>query len=143
MRRTHLYLALAAGLAFASSALAAAQPANINGAWTFRAGRFPNGCAMSGELKLTPAGKDAFTCTLSTHEVCPDIAGGAKQSCTAMRKGAKLSVKSKVLSVDPTFSNYYPDNFELDIVSGAYMKGQLNSAGKAPAEFFRGDAPVS
>jgi hypothetical protein len=98
---------------------------------------------MSGEMKITRAGKDSYTCTLSTHEVCPDIAGGARQSCTATRTGAKLTVKSKVLSVDPTFSNYYPDDFELDIVSGAYMKGQLNSAGKAPAEFFRGDAPVS
>jgi hypothetical protein len=134
---------LAAGLAFAGSALAAAQSADISGAWTFRAGKFENGCVMSGKITLKPAGKDAFTCALETHEVCPGIEGGAKQSCTATRKGAKLSVKSKVLSVDPVFSNYAADDFELDIVSGVYMKGQLHSAGTAPAEFFRGDAPIS
>ena len=143
MRRTTLALVLAGGLAFAGSALAAAQAADVSGAWTFRAGKFENGCVMSGKINLMPAGKDAFTCTLETHEVCPDIEGGAKQSCTATRKGVKLSVKSKVLSVSPSFSNYYADDFELDIVSGAYMKGRLLSAGTAPAEFFRGDAPVS
>ena len=139
----HRTLALVAGLAFAGSALAAAQSADITGAWTFRTGHFANGCTMTGEMKIARAANGAHTCTFSTHEVCADISGGAKQSCTAERKNGKFSITSKVLSVEPSFSHYYPDDFELEIVSGAYMKGQLNSAGQAPVEFFRGDTPVS
>ncbi|HWA22867.1 MAG TPA: hypothetical protein VG735_10770 [Caulobacterales bacterium] len=136
-------LALVAGLAFAGSALAAAQSSDITGAWTFQTGHFDNGCSMTGQMKIARAANGAHSCTFSTHETCANISGGAKQSCTAERKDGKLSIKSKVLSVEPTFQHYYPDDFELEIVSGAYMKGQLNSAGQAPVEFFRGDAPVS
>lgn len=142
MRRTPL-LVLVASLAVAGSALAAAQSADITGAWTFRTGHFANGCIMSGEMKIAKAANGSFSCSLKTHEVCAEVSGGATQSCVAERKGGKLSIKSKVLTVEPSFTHYYPDDFELDIVSGAYMKGKLNSAGEAPAEFFRGDAPVS
>ena len=142
MRLTPLLLATAA-LAFAGAAFADGQTAEISGAWTFQTGSFSNGCKMSGQMKISRAANGKHSCTFKTHEVCPGIAGGAEQSCTAERKDGKLTIKSKVLKVQPDFSHYYPDDFALDIVNGAYMKGQLHSAGEAPVEFFRGDTPVS
>jgi hypothetical protein len=138
-----LPLALVASLAFAGAALADGKTSDITGAWTFKTGAFANGCIMSGQMKIARAANGSHSCTLQTHEVCADISGGATQSCVAERKAGKLSIKSKVLSVQPSFTHYFPDDFELDIVSGAYMKGDLNSAGRAPVEFFRGDTPVS
>lgn len=135
----------AALTAFAASALA--LPADIGGAWSFHTNSF-DGCVISGDMTIVrAAGANAYTCTFTTKQTCDNVVGGATQTCTAKREGAKLTIKSKVKSFDwsPT---YDPDDFELTIVSGAYMKGAFSSTHRdftdqAIVEFYRGDAPVS
>jgi hypothetical protein len=148
MKRPDLRLAIAA-IAVACAAPAVAQKpaagaknANIAGAWNFLTQTYSNGCRMSGVMAIKPSTTGKYSCTFQTQEKCNDITVHAKESCEAVRDGGKLTIASKVLSVDPQVG-YDQDNFELTIQNGARMTGMMRSFNSAPVEFFRGDAPVS
>lgn len=130
--------------AFAASA--AAAPADISGSWSLRTSAF-EGCTIAGEMTISAAKNGQYTCAFKTRQTCGANAGGATQTCTATRKGDKLTIKSTVKSFEWA-TGYDPDDFDLTIHSGAYMKGGFVSAhrdftDKAIVEFYRGDAPVS
>jgi len=119
-----------------------AAPANISGAWSFQTQTYANGCRMFGKMTIRPDANGRHVCTFATEEHCPDIVAKAQESCTALRNGGALSIKSTVLSVSPKVG-YDPDDFDLKIDSSSYMSGTMRSFHSAPVEFFRGDAPNS
>ena len=119
----------------------AAKPADITGAWAFTTQKYGDSCKLSGTVVVKPAGK-SFSCTMAAQEICRDIKVRAKETCAATRKGDDLIIKASVVSVDPDVG-YVPDDFELKVQSGSYMKGMLRSFHSAPVDFYRGDAPVS
>ena len=140
-----LTLTLAAAAALVANAFAA--PADIAGDWSFQTKRLANGCVIQGVMKITGT-KDRFVCSFSTKETCGDLVGTAEQTCTAKRNGAKLTIKSTVIKYNWPGGVYAPDDFDVTIVSGAYMKGDFSSTHKTfvengDVEFFRGDTPVS
>jgi hypothetical protein len=143
MRALVFAAALAAALpAAAQKPASGSKVASITGAWSFLTQSYANGCRMSGQMRLAPSSSGKHACTFSTEEKCPDIVVHAKETCEAVREGGKLTIKSKVGSVDPQVG-YDPDDFELTIQNGARMTGMMRSFNSAPVEFFRGDAPVS
>lgn len=130
--------------AFAGAAGAA--PANISGKWTFHTNKF-EGCTIVGEMTVGPGKNGVYSCAFKTTQTCDQIVGGATQTCTATRNGDKLTIKSTVKSFEWA-TGYDPDDFELTIKSGAYMKGGFASVheaftDEAVVEFYRGDTPVS
>lgn len=148
MKRPEFLLAIAAiAIACAAPAIAqkpaaGAKSANISGAWNFLTQTYSNGCRMSGVMAIKPSTTGKYACTFQTQEKCNDITVHAKETCDAVRDGGKLTITSTVKSVDPQVG-YDPDHFELTIQNGARMTGMMRSFNSAPAEFFRGDAPVS
>ncbi len=137
-------LTLAAPPAAAQSSDAGAT-ADITGAWSFETDVYPLGCQMTGELTLHPTtDPDVFDGRLMAYESCE---GGAryeaKQISTARRDGAQLVIESALVRVLPSPEFYQPDDFELTIVDGALMVGELRSADIAGVRFFRRDGPIA
>jgi hypothetical protein len=131
-------------VSFAS--VAGAAPADISGAWSFRTSTF-EGCVITGEMTVAREKNGEYSCAFETRQTCGEIVGGSTQTCIAKRDGDKLSIKSTVKSFQWA-TGYDPDDFELTIKSGAYMRGGFNSVhqtftDEAIVEFYRGDAPVS
>ena len=142
--RTASALAVAA---FAVAGLAAATPtkpaktADITGAWAFETHVYGPHCQLSGSMMIRPSGA-GFSCVFTAQERCQDITVKAQETCEAKRDGEAMTIIAHVNRVAPQVG-YEPDNFELTIQSGSYMKGMLRSFHSAPVDFFRGDAPVS
>lgn len=124
---------------------AGGAPADISGGWSFQVDPyFSQGCVMTGELSLTPRDQGGYACSLLAEERC--ISGRilrARQSCEAVIDGSTLSLSSTVTEVEPPGATYFPDNFELTIVDGALMRGELQSSARSPAIFHRGRVPTS
>lgn len=120
-------------------------PADISGGWTFEVEPyFSQGCVMSGELSLTPRPEGGFACRLFAEERC--VSGRvlrARQDCEAVIDGATLSLSSTIAEVEPPGATYFPDDFELTIVDGSLMRGELQSSARSPAIFHRGRVPTS
>jgi hypothetical protein len=118
--------------------------ADISGGWSFETEVYDLVCQMTGELQLAPtADPDVFMGRLIAYESC----GGrqiyqAEQSSVARRDGERLTITSTLTRVLPSPEFYAPDNFELTIVNGALMVGELRSADIAPATFRRREALV-
>jgi hypothetical protein len=121
---------------------APAGPPNITGIWAFETQPYANGCTMTGVMTIKPDARGQHACSFEALEKCPDMQVRAKETCQAKRNGADLKITSTVHQVKPDLS-YDPDNFELTIRGGSYMKGMMRSFNSAPVEFFRGDAPIS
>jgi hypothetical protein len=120
--------------------------ADILGAWTFQTARYDSlRCQMTGELVLTATSEpDVYGGELIAYETCDgDQIYEARQSATVVRDGARLTITSTLLKVLPRPDFYAPDNFELNIVNGALMVGELRSADIAPATFRRRESLVS
>jgi hypothetical protein len=102
---------------------------------------------ITGEMTVA-RGKDGnYTCAFKTKQTCGEVVGSSTQTCVAKRTGDKLSIKSTVKSFEWS-TGYDPDDFELTIKSGAYMRGGFASVhdaftDEAVVEFYRGDAPIS
>lgn len=146
-------------IAFASLAAASAATAqdnrgataDITGTWEFWTERYDVNpltgayCTMSGDLTLRATGDpDVFEGELTAYESC----GGeqiyeAHQSAIAARAGDTLTIESTLERVLPRPDTYQPDNFDLTIVHGSLMQGELRSADIAPVTFERGGALVS
>jgi hypothetical protein len=135
------------GAAWAGPTLA--NESDIVGVWKISVPKLSNSCRIEGEMTVTRIATNKYACRLDTRETCPGFEGGAKQSCSAERKGDALSIKSKVISFSWDGGSYAPDDFEMKIVSPSYMRGQFSSThanggtDRAEAEFFRGPAPTS
>jgi hypothetical protein len=141
--KTLLALALFAS-AFAGAAGAA--PADISGSWSLRTSKF-EGCMITGEMTIARGKGGAYSCAFKTKQTCGEVVGSSIQTCVAKRDGDKLSIKSTVKSFEWS-TGYDPDDFELTIKSGGYMRGGFASVheaftDEAIVEFYRGDAPVS
>jgi hypothetical protein len=119
--------------------------ADILGSWTFEASPTYDSCFLHGEATLRPGpSADVFLCELVANDVCPNIwSYRAEQTCTATRKGDRLTISSQIESVDPQTDRYLPDNFVLRIVNDSLMVGELRSAVDAPAEFRRTAGPIT
>lgn len=137
---------LAAAAAFVlTAAHAQTRRDPLLGAWEFQTEPYSGGCTMRGLVTITPgAGAGALSCTMVAHETCPDIKVRAQQTCRVEQRGDVVRITSEIVSVSPDVS-YAPDNFELQVVQpGVRMRGMLQSASTAPAEFVRPRAvPVS
>jgi hypothetical protein len=138
-------LLLGAAGATAQDTPRAGEIADILGYWVFEAAPTYPGCHLYGEVNIAPGPTpDSFQCSMIANDVCPDIwRYRAEQVCTATRKRDRLVITSTIESVEPSTGNYLPDNFLLTIVDGSRMVGELRSAIDAPAEFRRGEAPIS
>lgn len=145
-------LAVSAAALLASAAgptLASAGDADIVGLWKVRVPNVSGACRIDGEMTVTRVAANRYACALDTQEKCPGFEGGAKQSCTAERKGDTLVITSKVLSFTWDKGAYAPDDFNMTIVSSDYMRGKFSSThesgevDRGDAEFFRGPAPTS
>lgn len=142
-------------LSLAFAALAFAQEdsgvADITGAWAFETDAYDLNpaddtyCSMTGELTLRATGDpDVFEGDLLAYESCRGARiFEAHQDVVAVRSGDALVITSTLRRVLPSPDNYRPDDFELTIVSGALMTGELRSADIAPATFRRQAALVS
>jgi hypothetical protein len=118
--------------------------ANIAGGWSFETEVYDFTCHMTGELILEPSGTpDVFLGDLVAYESCNGSQiYEARQSVIARRKGDHLEIVSTLVRVLPSPSAYAPDNFDLTIVNGALMEGELRSADIAPATFRRREALI-
>jgi hypothetical protein len=129
-------------LAIAAPAFATpVKQAGISGAWAFITKPYGDGCQLSGSMQIKPVGK-AYTCTFNAQERCPGINIKAQETCTITRTGDALTLTATVKRVTPQVG-YVPDHFVLTVQNSNSMVGELRSFHNAPAEFFRGDAPVS
>ncbi|MGD2134023.1 MAG: hypothetical protein PVI23_14610 [Maricaulaceae bacterium] len=123
--------------------------ADITGAWTFETKIFDQICKMTGDLVLEPGENPGeYVGDLTAHQRCglPDIGyedWRAVQTVQAVRDGDRLTITSTIISVTPQTELYFPDDFDLEIVDGALMPGQLRSITVVPAVFYRGDAPIA
>ncbi len=147
MRPTRATFAAAAALAFAGAALAQddLRP-DILGSWAFEAAVVHDeSCTFTGEVLIRRGvSPDHFLCEMVANDVCPgNWAFRAEQTCTATRSGDQLSIQSRIVTLDPPSGNYLPDNFELRIVDGSLMLGELRSAMTASARFYRTMGPIS
>jgi hypothetical protein len=141
--------AAAAAVVFMTSG-ALAQDARVSsddllGAWSFEAAPTYDGCSLTGEVFIrrgvTP---DTFLCEMTAQDVCPNVwSYRAKENCTATRNGDKLTIESRLVTVDPSTDRYLPDDFDLLIIDGSNMVGELRSAMIATARFFRSVGPIS
>lgn len=147
MRPTRATTAAATALLFASVALAQDDSrADILGAWSFEAAIVHDeSCSFTGEVFIRRgASPDHYLCEMVAHDVCPGSwAFRAEQSCTAMRSGDQLTIKSRITNLEPPAGNYLPDDFQLRIVDGSLMLGELRSAMVASARFTRAPGPIS
>jgi hypothetical protein len=102
-------------------------------------------CQMTGELTLTATpDPNLFNGKLVAYESCFGTQiYEAHQNAVVVRDGDRLSITSSLHLVLPSPDSYAPDNFELRIVNGALMVGELRSADVARATFRRRDALVS
>lgn len=138
-------VSLALAVLFAAPA-AADDGADISGHWTFATGPYHVVCTMTGEVTLSPTSDpDVFEGELVAWEAC---AGRprfeAVQSAVAVRDGDGLTITSTLVTVTPTSDLYWPDNFELRIVNGSLMLGELLSGTiVAKAQFRRADGPIA
>lgn len=149
MQRFFAFAVSAAALLAAASGPTFANENDIVGLWKVRVPNLSGACRIDGEMTVTRVATNRYACALNTQEKCPGYEGGAKQSCTAERKGDALTIKSKVLSFTWDKGNYAPDDFNMTIVSSDYMRGEFSSThandrvDRGDAEFFRGPAPTS
>ncbi|MGD2134022.1 MAG: hypothetical protein PVI23_14605 [Maricaulaceae bacterium] len=121
---------------------------DIAGVWTLQTKVFQGVCRMTGALTLDPTGApNEYVGRLEAHQRCvlddwrEDTL--AVQSVRAVRDGDHLSIVSTIESVTPGTGPYAPDNFELTIVDGALMSGELHGFNIIPARFERGEAPIA
>lgn len=146
---TRILAAFALVIAAVSPALAQTDTGpteDIRGAWSFETDRYENGrCQMTGELLLTETSEpNVFSGELMAYEACDGVQiYEARQGATVVRDGERLTITSTLLKVLPRPDFYAPDNFELTIVNGALMVGELRSADIAPATFRRQDVLIS
>lgn len=130
-----------AGLAMAlwSASPSWADP-NIAGLWDFEAGPYHSqSCRLIGTLHLTPRGEGRFDCAMQVKESCADgRVIDTEQTCEAEQDDTALVIISTLLSVNPPDAVYFPDDFDLTIMSATRMEGELAFADViAPATFFR------
>lgn len=147
MKPTRATFAAAAALFFAGTALAQSQErAEIVGSWAFEAAVVHDeSCTFTGEVFIRRGlGPDHYLCEMVANDVCPgNWSFRAEQTCTATRSGDQLSIQSRLTKLEPPSGNYLPDNFELQIVDGSLMLGELRSAMIASARFTRTVGPIS
>jgi hypothetical protein len=148
VKPTRATFAAAAALVLAGAALAqddASRP-DILGSWAFEAAVVHDeSCTFAGEVFIRRGvSPDHYLCEMVANDVCPgNWAFRAEQTCTATRSGDQLSIQSRITKLEPSSGNYLPDNFELQIVDGSLMVGELRSAMIASARFYRTVGPIS
>jgi hypothetical protein len=147
VKATRATLASAAALAVAGAALAQSEAqTEIVGSWAFEAAVVHDeSCTFTGEVVIRRGvGPDHYLCEMVANDVCPGAwSFRAEQTCFATRDGDQLSIQSRITKLDPPSGNYLPDNFELEIVDGSLMVGELRSAMIASARFYRTIGPIS
>jgi hypothetical protein len=132
-------LAVGLGVAAAEAQDDAGAAADIVGNWSFETEVYDVTCHMEGELVLKASGTaDVYLGDLVAFESCRgQQIYEARQSVVARRDGERLEIVSTLVRVLPSPEHYAPDNFELTIVNGALMVGELRSADIASATFRR------
>lgn len=136
--RVFVFAAAAFGLSLAS---AVGQPLNpLLGPWEFQTEPYADGCSMRGSVTIVPgraANAAPLACTMVAYETCSDLKVRAEQTCEVRQRGDAVEIVAAVQKVEPRVG-YAPDNFSLKVVKpGELMRGLLNSASTAPAEFVR------
>lgn len=127
----------------------AADEVQILGTWAFETEPYRGGaCAITGLAHLTPGQDDrTHECKLTVAEQCTNEARTmVLQSCTARRIGPILVIRSKILEkLEEGDADilYFADNFQLKIISGDEMTGQLKSASDATVHFTRDAGGIS
>ncbi len=150
LRIACLAVALTLAAVPAAAQIDAGATVNIEGTWSFTTDPYDADgqggyCQMVGELTLRSTPDETiFDGKLVAYESCFGVQiYEAHQNAVVVRNGDQLSITSALHLVLPSPDSYAPDNFELSIVNGALMVGELRSADIAPATFRRKDALVS
>ncbi|MGD2134025.1 MAG: hypothetical protein PVI23_14620 [Maricaulaceae bacterium] len=155
-----LAAACATGFGYAASAQfthaqSIGAEADITGDWEFETKIYVGGCKMTGEMTIERSETEGqYVGQLIAREKCSgfvdengeplgDIEYYAEQSVVATRDGDQIYIDATLELVLPSPDNYWPDDFELEIVDSALMMGALRSYNDAPVAFFRGDAPIA
>lgn len=139
-------LALAAAPAVAQDEDAgdAASSVDIAGSWSFSTAQYNLTCIMTGELVLqATADPTRYDGRLTAHEDCGDISFEATETSVAVRTGALLTLTSTLVEVTPANAGYLADNFNLQIVNGSLMVGQLYFGRVVAKAQFRRDGFIS
>jgi hypothetical protein len=154
----HLVLAAVVQIALGGSASAQQATMDITGRWLFETGKFDtseyrDGCIMTGEIMIrsTPV-SSLHSCTFTIETICKQAGREAeyyrvRQSCTAMKTGAKVMIASKITQIEETrlrgevvpLTGYSADMFDLTLSpNGVEMTGhQHDVVRRVPARFWR------
>ena len=125
------------------------QDTDISGAWTLQTKVFYGNCRMTGELELIPTQTPGeYVGRLDTHQRCGYGAAAVldtrtEQAVRAVRDEDRLTITSSLEAVSPEWVSYAPDDFELEIVDGSLMSGELHGFSVIPARFKRGSTPLA
>jgi len=135
----------AAALAAAPATADDGARVDITGQWSFETEMFDIVCKMTGELSLQATDDpNVYEGRLIAYEACNgEQLYQAEQDVVANRKSDQLQIVATLTRVLPSPENYAPDNFQLTIVNGALMTGELRSADIAPATFRRREDLIS
>jgi hypothetical protein len=137
-------LALVAAPALAQDEDATASTADITGSWSFSTVTYNLTCVMTGELVLQATDDPTrYDGQLTVLEDCGDVSFEAKESSVAVRTGALLALTSTLVEVTPANQGYLADNFNLRIVNGSLMVGQLYFGRVVAKAEFRRDGMIS
>lgn len=132
----------------ALAAPAQAQPAapNITGVWGFETESATDWrCVISGRAQVRAAARNRYDIQMQAVQHCEAFADQdvrTEQTCTATQELSRLTLDCRLIT--QTEQEYLPDNFTLEIKSGALMEGLLVSGWVARAQWRRdGDALTS
>ena len=144
-------LTLAAVLAAATLPAANAQVQKAPspaGSWGFKTEKMGYGCALSGDMTITPTADKTFKCAFKAVWACElrlPKAVHTEQSCIATQAGFDVIVTSKLEKIGPVEpvemsgamkANYAADHFKITInTRGDEMDGLFKSYGQAPVKF--------
>jgi|CXWL01.1.fsa_nt_gi hypothetical protein len=135
----------AAILCQATAAQASVDTRTLAGAWEFRAVFEQIGCTITGGATITRTStENVYDVALNAVQTCDGVTEApVGQSCVARRVNDRVSIRCRIVQIDPG-REYLPDDFELTVSDSGLMIGQLTANWYAPAIWRRRDtAPVS